>query len=245
VIVTEVAAAPRWDVAPAEARRIQDELRMRVVRSGGPRRVRHVAGIDASYDARANLARGAVVVLAFPGLEYVAHAIAELPLTFPYVPGLLSFRECPVALAALGKLEVTPDLLICDGQGYAHPRRFGLACHLGVLTGIPTIGAAKTRLIGAHAPVPRRKGSSVPLLDGREQIGAALRTRTGVAPLYVSVGHRIGLPLALKYVMACVARYRLPETTRWAHRLVSQRGRVTALPAVRPASAAEYLAGPR
>ena len=230
--MTQGAAAPRWDVTPAEARRIQDELRTRVIRTGGPRRVRHVAGIDASYDARANLARGAVVVLAFPGLEYVEHAIVQMPLRFPYVPGLLSFRECPVALAALGELEVTPDLLICDGQGYAHPRRFGLACHLGVLTGIPSIGAAKTRLMGRHAPVARRKGASVPLLDGREPIGAVLRTREGVAPVYVSVGHRIGLPLALRYVMACVTRYRLPETTRWAHRLASQVA-VTAAPSGR------------
>jgi deoxyribonuclease V len=139
--------------------------------------------------------------------------------TFPYVPGLLSFREIPVALAALRRLRSRPDLLICDGQGYAHPRRFGLACHLGVLTGIPTIGAAKTRLIGTHGPVPAGKGCRVPLRDGAEQIGAVLRTRAGVRPLYVSAGHGIGLAAAVRYVMTCVTRYRLPETTRWAHRL--------------------------
>jgi deoxyribonuclease V len=126
-----------------------------------------------------------------------------------------------VVLEAFGRLKCRPDLLICDGQGYAHPRRFGLACHLGVLTGIPAIGAAKTRLIGTHGPVPETQGAWVALRDGAERIGAVLRTRAGVAPLYISVGHRISLAAAIRYVTACVTRYRLPETTRQAHRLAA------------------------
>jgi deoxyribonuclease V len=137
------------------------------------------------------------------------------------VPGLLSFRETPAVLEALGRLSERPDLLLCDGQGYAHPRRFGLACHLGVLTGLPSIGVAKSRLIGTHGALPKEKGAWVPLLDGDEAVGAVLRTRDGVAPLYVSIGHRVSLPTAIRWVLACTTRYRLPETTRQAHRLAS------------------------
>lgn len=192
-----------------------------MIRRGAPRCVRSVAGIDVSYDPRTGLAQAAVVRLSFPGLQYLEHVKVRRRVSFPYVPGLLSFREGPVALEALNRLRGQPDLLICDGQGYAHPRRFGLACHLGLLTGIPAIGAAKTRLIGTHARVPVARGAWVPLFDGAERIGAVLRTRAGVAPLYVSVGHRIGLAAAIRYVMACVTRYRLPETTRQAHRLAA------------------------
>jgi deoxyribonuclease V len=140
---------------------------------------------------------------------------------FPYVPGLLSFREIPVVLDALGKLRHPPDLLLCDGQGYAHPRRFGLACHLGVLTGIPAIGVAKSRLIGEYAEPGSNKGDWSPLMDGGEVIGAVLRTRDNVNPVYVSVGHRIELDAAQRIVLACATRYRLPEPTRLADRLVA------------------------
>ncbi len=181
----------------------------------------HVAGIDVGFEADGAVARAAVVVLAFPGLEAVDCAVARARTRFAYVPGLLSFREIPVVLAAMRRLRVTPDLLLCDAHGYAHPRRFGLACHLGLICGIPTIGVAKSLLTGRWTALPDVRGARVPLTDRSEEIGAVLRTRTGVAPVYVSVGHLIGLDAALDYVLACTPRYRLPETTRWAHRLAS------------------------
>jgi deoxyribonuclease V len=180
-----------------------------------------VAGIDVGFEEAGSVTRAAVAVLAFPTLRPLESALARLPTAFPYVPGLLSFREIPAVLEALHQLSAPPDLLLCDGQGYAHPRRFGLACHLGVLTGLPSIGVAKSRLLGTHGPLPAHKGAWVPLLDGEETVGAVLRTRTGVAPLYVSIGHRVTLPTAIHWVLACTTRYRLPETTRQAHRLAS------------------------
>jgi deoxyribonuclease V len=166
-------------------------------------------------------ARAAVAVLRFPELAICETVVARRKVDFPYVPGLLSFREIPVLMAAFRRLEHKPDLVLCDGQGYAHPRRFGLACHFGVLTDLPTIGVAKTRLIGEHQPVPRSKGSWRQLIDNDEVIGAVLRTRTGVQPVYVSSGHRISMHTAIKYVLACCTKYRLPETTRAAHKLAS------------------------
>jgi len=183
--------------------------------------VRRVAGIDVGFERDGAISRAAVAVLDFPELRLVESAVARLPTSFPYVPGLLSFRETPAVLEALGRLSERPDLLLCDGQGYAHPRRFGLACHLGVLTGLPSIGVAKSRLIGTHGALPEQKRAWVPLLDGDETIGAVLRTRSAVAPLYVSIGHRVSLPTAIRWVLACTTRYRLPETTRHAHRLAS------------------------
>jgi deoxyribonuclease V len=132
---------------------------------------------------------------------------------------LLSFREIPVLLDALAELASPPDLLLCDGQGLAHPRRFGLACHLGVLTGLPAIGVAKSRLLGSHEEVPDRRGAWVPLVDKGETVGAVLRTRQGVRPVYVSIGHRVTLESAIRFTMACLTRFRLPETTRWADRI--------------------------
>lgn len=210
-----------WDVTPAQARAIQVEGRGRVIAEDRLGDVRRVAGIDVGFEQDGAISRAAVAVLDFPELRLVESAVARLPTRFPYVPGLLSFREIPAALEALGRLSAPPDLLLCDGQGYAHPRRFGLACHLGVLTGLPSIGVAKSRLIGTHGPLPDEKGAWVPLLDGDETIGAVLRTRGGVAPVYVSVGHRVSLPTAVRWVLACTTRFRLPETTRQAHRLAS------------------------
>jgi len=210
-----------WDISPTEAIAIQQQLRGEVVREDRLGTVRHVAGVDVGFEEGGAITRAAVAVLGFPSLERVDHAIFRVPTRFPYVPGLLSFREVPAAIGALENLSVTPDLLLCDGQGIAHPRRFGIASHLGLLCGIPSIGVAKTRLIGEHAELPDQRGASVPLLDHGETIGAILRSRSGVKPLYISIGHRISLATALDYVMACVTRYRLPETTRWAHRLAS------------------------
>jgi len=184
--------------------------------------VQYVAGVDVGFVDDGATSRAAVAVLSFPSLELSEQAIAQRPTQFPYVPGFLSFREIPPVLEALEKLNTTPDLILCDGQGLAHPRRFGLACHLGVLTDIPTIGVAKSRLIGTHAELPVEKGSWQPLIHEQEIIGAVLRTRSTVKPLYVSIGHRVSLPTAIDYVLRCTRSYRLPETTRIADRLASR-----------------------
>lgn len=211
----------RWDVTPREAIEIQQDLRGRVLLRDDLGPVRTVAGIDVGFEEDSAITRAAVAVLDLDTLALRHAAVARRPTAFPYVPGLLSFREVPAALDALERLPQLPDLLLCDGQGYAHPRRFGIACHLGVLTGLPAIGVAKTRLIGEHDPVGEARGDWQPLLHAGERIGAVLRTRAHVKPLYVSAGHRISLETAIGYVMRCVTRYRLPETTRWAHRLAS------------------------
>ena len=210
-----------WPVTVAAARLIQEALAPRVIRKGKLGKVKRVAGVDVGFEGNGRTTRAAVAVLSFPDLEPVDQAIYRCPTRFPYVPGYLSFREVPAVLEALHILISPPDLILCDGQGLAHPRRFGLACHLGVLTDIPTIGVAKSRLIGEHGALPPRKGSWVPLMDKGETIGAVLRTRDNVSPVYVSIGHRTSLATAIDYVLRCTPRYRLPETTRRAHRLAS------------------------
>lgn len=211
----------RWDVTPAEARNIQEQLRDRVICEDRLDEIRRVAGVDVGFEDGGKLTRAAVAILTFPDLEVRERSIARLPTSFPYVPGLLSFREIPAVLGAMEQLSELPDLLLCDGQGLAHPRRFGIACHLGVLTDLPSIGVAKSRLLGEHAEPGPEKGSWEPLLDRGETIGAVVRTRSQVKPLYVSIGHRVGLATAIRYLLACTPRYRLPETTRAAHRLAS------------------------
>lgn len=209
------------EVTPAQARAIQERLRTEVIRNDllGP--VRWVAGADVGFDLQRSRTCAAIAVLQFPELELHETVVAYRSITFPYIPGLLSFREIPALLDALAKLQRQPDLLLCDGQGIAHPRRLGIASHLGVLTDLPTIGVAKKRLLGVHAAVPETKGSWEPLYENDEMIGAVLRTRDRVKPLYISIGHKISLPTAIAYVMRCLTRYRLPETTRQAHRLAS------------------------
>ncbi len=211
----------RWGVSPREAIAIQQRLRELVRLEDCFDEVKRVAGVDVGFEQGNTVTRAAVAVLEFPGLELVDQSIVRQPTRFPYVPGLLSFREAPAVLEALRQLRESPDLLLVDGQGIAHPRRFGIACHLGVLSGIPSIGVAKSRLVGHHEEVPDERGRWVPLEDKGEIIGAVLRSRKGVRPLYVSPGHCVTLATAIEYVMACVTRYRLPETTRWAHRLAS------------------------
>ena len=211
----------RWDLSPKEAMAVQEQLRTRVVHEDRLGSVRHVCGIDVGFEKGGTVTRAAVAVLSFPALELVESAIARRATSFPYVPGLLSFREIPAVLDALERLRVAPDLALCDGQGIAHPRRCGLASHIGLVAGLPSIGVAKTRLIGEHREPPDRRGAWTPLRDDGETIGAVLRTRVGVKPLYVSIGHRVSLATAIRYVMACCTRYRLPETTRHAHRLAS------------------------
>jgi len=205
----------------AEARAIQENLCGRVITRDQLGPVQTVAGIDVGFEKGGEITRAAIVVLDFPGLTLQEQAIAREPTRFPYVPGYLSFREVPAVLAAMDKLQRKPDLLLCDGQGLAHPRRFGIACHLGLLTDTPSIGVAKSRLIGAHSEIPNEKGAWRPLLDDDEVIGVVLRTRVDVKPVFVSIGHRLSLETAIHYVLCCTTRYRLPETTRLAHRLAS------------------------
>ena len=210
-----------WDVSPKEAIEIQKALQTHVRLSDDFGEIKTVAGVDVGFEDNNTITRAAIAVLDFNTLEVVETAIARRPTTFPYVPGLLSFREVPCVLEAMLKLSAEPDLLLCDGQGIAHPRRFGIAAHLGLLLDIPAVGVGKSRLTGTHETVPLEKGSSVPLMDKGEQIGVVLRTRTNVSPLYISPGHRVSVDTAYQLVMHCVTKYRLPETTRHAHRLAS------------------------
>lgn len=210
-----------WHVTPAYARLIQAELVPEVERKDRLGRIRHVAGVDIGFEDDGRTTRAAVVILRLSDLALVEQLVVRRPTSFPYVPGLLSFRELPAALRALAQARIDPDLILCDAQGYAHPRRFGLACHLGILADRPTIGVAKRRLIGEFQSPPQVRGAWTPLIDHDEIIGAAVRSRPGTGPLFVSSGHRVGLETAIKLVMACVTRYRQPETTRRAHHLAS------------------------
>jgi deoxyribonuclease V len=212
-----------WQVSPAEARAIQERLRAAVITRCEVDQVHRVAGVDVGFEDEGRTTRAVIASLSFPQLNFEEYQLARLPTQFPYVPGLLSFREIPAILEALSQIKQLPDVLICDGQGLAHPRRFGVACHLGVLTGMPSIGVAKKRLLGQHETVPDRRGAWVYLYDKEEIIGAVLRTRQGVKPVYVSIGHRVDLVFAIDLVMQCTTRYRLPETTRWADGIASQR----------------------
>ena len=208
-----------WNVSPCEAKAIQERLHSGVETADRLPELHSVAGVDVCFDSDNKVARAAVAVLSFPDLKLTAYATAQRPADFPYIPGLFGFRELPAVLDALALLETQPGLILYDGQGIAHPRRFGIASHLGVLVDRPTIGVGKTRLVGHHAEPLSERGSWVPLKDGNEVVGAVLRTQTGVKPLYVSIGHRISLPTAVRVVLSCAPRYRLPETTREAHRL--------------------------
>ena len=210
-----------WDVSLQEAVAIQERLRGAVITTDELGEVRHVAGVDIGFVENNTVTRAAVAVLSFPDLVLQEQANTHRPTTIPYVPGLLSFREAPAALDVLARLTLRPDLLLIDGQGRAHPRRMGLACHIGLLSDTPAIGVAKSRLIGRHEPVPESRGSLVPLSHKGEVIGLVLRTRTNVKPIFVSIGHKVSLETAVAYTMACTPKYRLPETTRQAHRLAS------------------------
>ncbi len=212
-----------WDLCPADARALQLALADRVELDDRFGEIALVAGVDIGFEQAGKVTRAAVAVLRLPDLALVESALARRPTDFPYVPGLLSFREIPAAIEALAALAATPDLVLCDGQGFAHPRRFGLACHLGWLLDVPCIGVAKSRLIGAFAEPGPARGTSSPLLDRDQVIGAALRSRAGVKPLLVSSGHRVGLASAIRLTLACTGRYRLPEPTRLAHQLASAR----------------------
>ncbi len=213
----------RWDVSPPEAVAIQQALRREVIaRDGGPGPFRHVAAMDVSYGRGSPWIYAGIVVLRLPGFELVEQIGVRHRAGFPYVPGLLSFRESPAGLAAWERLRIRPDCLICDGHGYAHPRRFGLACHFGLLVDLPTIGLGKSVLVGAFEPPGSARGSVSDLVDGGEVIGAAVRTRQDARPVFVSVGHRISLGRAVSTVLACAPRCRIPEPVRRAHGLVNR-----------------------
>ncbi|MFO1435966.1 MAG: deoxyribonuclease V [Gammaproteobacteria bacterium] len=215
----------RFDLTPSEAIALQLELRNQVRTDDALGTVCCVAGVDVGFAEQGRVTRAAIVTMNFPQLDVVEEVTATLPTTFPYVPGLLSFRELPAVLAAFDRLQQMPDLVLCDGQGVAHPRRFGIAAHLGVLLDIPAIGVGKSKLIGEHDPVPDERGASVPLRDHGETIGAVLRSRQHVRPLYVSIGHRVSLATAVDYVRRCLGRYRLPEPIRFADKLAAARRR--------------------
>jgi deoxyribonuclease V len=210
-----------WSLTPREAIALQKELAGRVCVRKPPSELRFVAGLDAAFSADGKHCLAAVVLWDAREHGVVEQHTAARKLAFPYIPGLLSFREAPTLLAALRKLGRTPDALMCDGQGLAHPRRLGIASHVGILCGLPTIGCAKSRLCGEHTEPARARGSASPLMDGDEQIGDVVRTQNGVKPLYVSVGHLCDLPGARELVLTCATRYRLPEPTRLADRLVA------------------------
>jgi deoxyribonuclease V len=217
----EIRRLHRWAVTPRQAAALQRRLAGRVVLRPPPgHRVRLVAGVDGAYAAGRVFA--AAVVLRIPGLEEVERAVCSMPIPFPYVPGLLSFREAPAFARALRRLRTAPDLLLVDGQGLAHPRRLGIACHLGLLAGIPTVGVAKSVLVGEFRAPGRAAGSWTPLVHRGETVGAAIRLRDGGRPLLVSPGHLCDLRAARRWVLACAAGHRLPEPTHLADRAVGE-----------------------
>lgn len=219
-----------WDVSVEEAREIQSNLRQHVIKTNSfePSEIKSVAGIDVSLKDEG---QAAVVVLSFPDLKLLDRAIATRKLTFPYVPGLLSFREVPLVLDAVARLKVRPDLLMVDGQGYAHPRRFGIACHLGLFLDLPSIGCAKSVLTGHFDNLGLNPGDQSPLIHRGETIGMALRSKLRTNPLIISIGHKIDLPTSVDFVIKCLRGYRLPETTRAAHNFA---GSADAFPTVPP-----------
>jgi len=211
-------------ISTAEAKAIQLQIAGRVCRKASLnlRRLRRVAGADVSYERKAIEGYAAIVVCSYPELEVVEVASASERITFPYVPGLLSFRELPLLERAWKRLNRKPDILVCDGQGLAHPRRVGLASHLGVVLDVPTIGCGKSRLIGSHEEPGWNRGDSTGLYDDGELIGRVVRTRDGVKPLYISIGHRVSLNQSIRLILSLCRGYRQPEVIRLAHREVNR-----------------------
>ena len=215
------AALHSWELTPREAIALQKTLAFRVECGPLNAKPRWIAGLDAAFTADGRYCLAAVVLWDMQEHQVVEEHTASRRLRFPYIPGLLSFREAPALLAALRRLKHTPDVLMCDGQGVAHPRRFGIACHLGVLCGLPAVGCAKSRLTGRHGDPGRARDSWVALTDGPEVIGEVVRTQAGVKPVFVSIGHQIDLVTARQLVLDCAIRYRLPEPTRLADQRVA------------------------
>jgi deoxyribonuclease V len=227
--MTTVRIPAGWPATEERALAVQDELRGRVVldEPGPPPGTGRVTGVDVAYDDERDVVVAAAVVLDAATLDVVAESTAAGRVSFPYVPGLLAFREIPAVLAALEALPCAPGLVVCDGYGLAHPRRFGLASHLGVLTGLPTIGVAKNPFVFAYQEPGTLRGSASPLLAGEEEVGRALRTQDGVKPVFVSVGHRVTLETACAHTLRLAPRFRLPETTRHADALCRRALRAT------------------
>lgn len=213
----------------AAATSLQTTLAAAVTRHDDTGLIDRVTGVDVAYVDGEERLFAAAATLDATTLEPVETVVAEAEIDFPYIPGLFSFRELPAILSVLDRLALSPQLVVCDGQGIAHPRRLGLASHLGVITGLPTIGCAKSRLIGTHGPLPPDRGARVALVDGGEVIGAALRTQSGIRPVYVSIGHRVSLETACGWVIRLSPQYRLPETTRVADHVVRQAAAADAL----------------
>lgn len=216
-------ALHKWDLTPEQAVALQRRLAADVVfdRPLPLEQVRHVAGVDVSVRMNPKgeaISQAAVAILSFPALEVIETAIARMITPFPYIPGLLSFREGPVLLEAIAKLDRQPDVFLFDGMGRAHPRRLGIASHIGLWLGLPTIGCGKTRLVGQHEEPANARGAYAPLIDNGEVIGVVLRTRASVKPIYLSPGHLIDLSSAIALTLACTTRYRLPEPIRAAHK---------------------------
>ncbi len=208
-----------WNLKPNAAIALQRQLAQRIIREDQLGEVHHIAGVDMAINEENGMARAAVVLLSYPALEIQERHVYEEPVRMPYIPGLLSFREAPCVLGAFARLLQQPDLVMVDGQGIAHPRRLGIASHLGLWLELPTIGCGKSILTGHHRALGEEAGSWVPLVDNDETIGAVVRTRAHVKPMIISLGHRISLETSLRYVLACCKGYRLPEPTRQADKL--------------------------
>ncbi|MBI4809900.1 MAG: deoxyribonuclease V [Ignavibacteriales bacterium] len=210
-----------WTVTPAEAVEIQQQLRSKIKIEKFARPIKTIAGCDLSFDKHSDVIYAGIVVLQLPHLREIDRSTVITKATFPYIPGLLSFHESPAVLEAWAKLNLQPDAVIIDGHGYAHPRRIGIACHLGLVLDLPTLGCAKSILVGKYKEFQPEAGCYSYLIDKEEIVGAALRTKRNVKPVYVSIGNRITLEGALELIMKCVKGYRIPEPTRQAHLLVN------------------------
>lgn len=209
-----------WNLTEEEALQLQSDLATKVERQDRFDSIKYIAGVDVAYAKENEQLVAAVVILDAKTLDVIETATAADREQFPYIPGLFSFRELPPLINAFDKLKQQPDLIVCDGQGYSHPRRFGLASHLGVIFDIPTIGCGKTRLIGEHKDPDKTRGATSPLVDNGETIGNVLRIQDGIKPMYVSIGHRVSLTTACDWVLKLSPKFRLPETTRQADQLV-------------------------
>lgn len=211
-----------WNLTPSKAVELQRRLKEKIRIEGLRTEIQFVAGADLSFNKLSKITFGGIVVFSFPELKIIEKVWIQSEVEFPYIPGLLSFREIPVLLKAFKKLKQKPDLMIMDGQGYAHPRRFGLACHFGLLTNTPSIGCAKAKLIGDYDPPGKNKGMNSSLIHKNEKIGDVLRTRNDVNPVFVSPGHLVNFNDCIKWVLNCTTKYRIPEPTRQAHLLVNK-----------------------
>lgn len=211
-----------WDISVKDAIELQKTLAKSVIKRKFDKKISTIAGIDCAFTKDKKNVIACIIVLSAENFEIVEAAYSILPVAFPYIPGLLSFREAPACIAAAEKLKTVPDCIIIDGQGMAHPRRFGIACHLGLFLDIPTIGCAKSRLIGDFTALAQRKGSTSPLTDKGEIIGAVVRTRDNVKPVFVSIGHKCRLEDGIRIVLECCVKYRLPEPSRIAHQIVTR-----------------------